>query len=161
TTPSSPRLQLAPIRPSWQRMSVLTSVLLLGWALLVPAAAQPAWWHMLLAPVLVAAFLGSWHGQHLSRIVGRWALMAWRNHRLRPHPRAAPAGLGRQPTSESAEPARPARVLEATTVIHLRPHPHSLATPAEHDDQLPWKFIVGWLHRYGVRADALTVCSMT
>lgn len=156
-TPSSP-LQLAPARPSWQRLSLLTSLLLIGWALLVPAGRQPRWWHLLLATAVVIAFLGSWHGLHLSTAVARWTPMAWRNHRLRSADTIHPHRRG---MSESTDPDRPTRVLEARIIIHLRPHPHTLTTPADHKDQLPWQFIIAWLHRYGVRADELTVCSVT
>ncbi|OOK65356.1 hypothetical protein BZL29_7839 [Mycobacterium kansasii] len=51
--------------------------------------------------------------------------------------------------------------MQARIVIHLRTHPHALTTPGDDSDQLPWEFITAWLDRYGVRADTLTVCSVT
>ena len=162
TTPR-PQRRLAPARPSWQRLSLLASLLLLGWALLLPPGRQPQWWHIALAVALVLAFVGSWHSQHLSTAVRRWTPMAWRNRRERTRRAGgrAAAGRGTEHPTPAPAPARSAGALEARIVIHLRPHPHALTTPDDHGDQLPWEFITAWLDRYGVRADALTVCSVT
>lgn len=151
--------RLAPARPSWQRLSLLASLLLLGWALLLPAGEQPRWWHGALAAALIVGFVGSWHGQHLSTTLRRWTPMTWRNRRQRAH-RAHHHSPTNTPPHSAAEPRTPDN-LHTRIVIHLRPHPHTLTTTADHDDQLPWDFLISWLHRYGVRADALTVCSLT
>jgi hypothetical protein len=161
-THNSAARRLSPARPGWQRLSLLTLILLIGWALLVPPHHQPQWWQLLPAAAVAIAFVGSWHSQHLSTAVRRWAPMRWRNHRRRAHPGAGTTAPRRRSTLQAALPdRRPAQVLEAQVVIQLRPHPHTLTTPADHADQLPWEFITAWLDRYGVRADALTVCSVT
>jgi hypothetical protein len=160
-THSGPRYRLAWVQPGWRRLSLLTSILLLGWALLIPVGREPQWWHLLLVSAVAVALAGPWHGQYLSTAVRRWAPMRWRNHRRRTHPGAGTAHPHRGATPEPAQPTHPVQVLQAKVVIHLRPHPHNLTTPAEHADQLPWEFITAWLDRYGVRADALTVCSLT
>jgi hypothetical protein len=136
-------------------------ILLIGWALLVPPHHQPQWWQLLLAAAVMIAFVGSWHSQHLSTAVRRWTPMKWRNLRGRSHPGAETTAPRRRSIRRPAQPDSPAPVLETKIVIHLRPHPHTLTTPDDHADQLPWEFITAWLDRYGVRADALTVCSVT
>lgn len=153
-----------PARPSWRRLTVLVSLLLLGWAALLPAGQAPHWWHYLLAAALILAFVGSWQGQHTSTVAARWAPMAWRNRRRRSRRPGGTTEAGR-PDPRPRESQRPAATqagtLQAHIVIHLRPHPHALATPTDSTDQLPWQFVTAWLNRYGVRADALTVCSVT
>jgi type VII secretion protein EccE len=146
--------RLHPARPGWLRLSALACALLLGWAALIPAGSHPQWWHWPLTGLLIAGFLGSWHGQHVSTTATRWVPMAWRNRRRR---RRHPG---------TAEPATPAAVPQATPLrgqitIHLRPHPHALRGVDDHDDQLPWQFVTAWLDRYGITADTVTVCSVT
>jgi hypothetical protein len=159
TAPAASRRRVAPARPSWRRLTVLLALLLLGWAVLLPAGRTPLWWHYLAAGVLVLAFVGSWHGQHTSTVVRRWTPMAWRNRRQRSRRTSgAPAAAGEE---QSPPTPQPGAALWARIVIHLRPHPHALTTPEDHSDQLPWEFITAWLDRYGVRAEALTVCSVT
>lgn len=160
--------RFAPARPSWQRLSLLVTLLLIGWALLVVPHKPPEWWHIALAVVLIAAFLGSWHGQHLSTTVRRWVPMAIRNRRARRQRaglRPAATRRRRRRRTSSLDPQRapdtPTTTLEARIVIHLRPQAHALATLGDSDDQLPWEFITAWLDRYGVRAEELTVCSVT
>lgn len=138
---------------------MLVSLLLLGWAALVPAGHTPLWWHYLIGVVVIVAFLGYWHGQHMSTTVRRWIPLSRFNRRQRV--RSAQPRRRRSP--EDVTPAVPPRstALEARIVIHLRPHPHGLTTPAETADQMPWEFVTGWLDRYGVRADELTITSIT
>ncbi len=147
TTPDLERRH-RPARPGWLRLSLLASALLLGWAALVPIGHQPRWWHWILAVLAVAVFLGSWHGQHVSTAAARWAPMAWRNRR-------------REVRSDPPPAAMVNDAVQARIIIHLRPHPHALLTPEDPVDLLPWEFLTSWLHRYGIRADSLTVCSMT
>lgn len=148
-------------------MTALVSLLLLGWAALLPAGRQPLWWHYAVAAALILAFLGSWHGQHVSTTVRRWAPMDWHNRRQRSLRARGPQPRRRRPSDQSAPGEQtdtaPAdsSALEARIVIHLRPHPHTLSTPEDTDDQLPWRFITGWLNRYGVRADVLTITAVT
>ncbi len=136
---------------------MLVSVLLLGWAALLPPGHQPLWWHYLIGVALILAFLGSWHGQHLSTSVRRWVPLATYNRRQR----ARTAPPRRRSTEESQPPAPRSTTLEARVVIHLRPQPHGLTTPADTADQMPWRFVTSWLHRYGVRADEQTITSIT
>ena len=75
TTTANRRSRIAPAVPNWRRVTVLVSLLLLGWAALLPAGRQPLWWHYAVAAALILAFLGSWHGQHVSTTVRRWAPM--------------------------------------------------------------------------------------
>jgi type VII secretion protein EccE len=156
--------RFAPARPGWRRLTVLVSLLLLGWALLLPAGTAPQWWHYALAVALILAFVGSWHSQHVSTVTGRWVPMALHNRRQRSQ-RASRAsrgpGRGSHRNDQRGDAPATEGPLEARIVIHLRPHPHTLTAPADHTDQLPWEFITAWLNRYGVRADALTVCSVT
>ncbi|MBS4730618.1 hypothetical protein MSM1_20625 [Mycobacterium sp. SM1] len=141
------------------------SLLLLGWAVLLPAGQSLRWWHYVAAAAVIVASVGSWHGQHVSTALARWAPIAWHNRRRQRSRRASGARDNRRrhhhaersPGSASTG----AGVLEAHIVIHLRPQPHALTTPGDRSDQLPWEFITAWLNRYGVRADALTVCSVT
>lgn len=166
TTADRRRSRIAPAVPSWRRVTVLVSLLLLGWAALLPAGRQPLWWHYAVAAAVILAFLGSWHGQHVSTTVRRWAPMAWHNRRQRSRrargsqPRRRRSGQA-APTEQT--PAAPAvsSALEARIVIHLRPHPHTMTTPEDTTDQLPWRFITSWLDRYGVRADAVTITAVT
>lgn len=154
TAPETSRLhRLAPARPGWGRLSLLAAVLLLGWAVLIPVGHRPQWWHWLLAVAALAGFLGSWDGQHLSTSLHHWAPMAWRNRNRHRHPGSADTPL--------AAPIAATTELQSQIVIHLRPQPHALSTPDDRDDQLPWQFITAWLDRYGIRADSLTVCSVT
>jgi type VII secretion protein EccE len=134
------------------RVSLLAAALLLGWAALLPVGQRPQWWHWALAGLVVVGFLGSWNGQHFSTALHRWAPMAWRNRRRHRHP-----GTG---DTAAAAPSGDDE-LRSRITIHLRPQPHTLNTPDAHDDQLPWQFVTAWLDRYGIRADALTVCSVT
>ncbi|ORX21145.1 hypothetical protein AWC32_02050 [Mycobacterium xenopi] len=141
------------------------SLMLIGWAALLPAGQAPRWWHYVIAAAVIVAFVGSWHGQHVSTVMSRWTPMAWRNRR-RQRSRRSTATQGRRRRDNHAESSSdsansPNQVLQAHIVIHLRPQPHALTTPADRSDQLPWEFITAWLDRYGVRADALTVCSVT
>ena len=165
TTTANRRSRIAPAVPSWRRVTVLVSLLLLGWAALLPAGCQPLWWHYAVAAALILAFLGSWHGQHVSTTVRRWAPMAWHNRRQRSRrarssqPRRRRSGQA-APTEQTPAPAV-SSALEARIVIHLRPHPHTMTTPEDTTDQLPWRFITGWLDRYGVRADAVTITAVT
>lgn len=149
--------RFAPARPGWRRLTTLISLLLLGWALLLPVGTRPQWWHYGIAAVLVLTFLGSWHSQHLSTVTGRWVPMALHNRRARSQrtSRKSVANHHNRPAPIENSP------LQARIVIHLRPHPHALTTPDDRTDQLPWEFITAWLHRYGVRADDLTICSIT
>lgn len=141
-------------------MSLMASTLLLAWAVLIPRHSHPQWWHLLVAVAIVVAFVGSWHGQHLSTIVTRWVPMALRTRRAR----RPVAGTGRPPEPQrhsmpdvaSGSPSE-----TATIVVHLSPQPHSLTTAATNGDQLPWAFITAWLDRYSIRVDDLTVCAVT
>jgi type VII secretion protein EccE len=163
-TASRPQSRFIPARPSWRRLTVLVSLLLLGWAALLPAGRAPQWWHYIVAAALILAFAGSWHGQHLSTAVARWTPMTWHNRRQRSRRTNRPQGRRRrdkQARASKRPAATRAGTLEAQIVIHLRPHPHALTTPGDHSDQLPWEVVTAWLNRYGVRADALTVCSLT
>ena len=133
-------------------------MLIIGWALLTPAGQQPQWWLLLVAIAAVVGFVGSWHGQHLSSSVRRWAPMTRRNRRRRRHPGSqAPP----RPRNGHRAAAKRTDTRQARVVIHLRPHPHALTTASSNTDQMPWEFITAWLDRYGVRADTLTVCSVT
>lgn len=147
------RPRLAPVGPGWVRLSVLTTVLLGGWAFLVPEGTRPHWWHWTIGGVVLVASLGSWHGQRLATTARRWTAMMWRNRRRR---RGAPL-----PVAEAEECADPDTALQARIVIQLRPQAHMLSTPGDGRDQLPWEFVTSWLDRYGVRIDELTVCSVT
>lgn len=159
TTPISQRTRFIPAAPSWRRLTVLVSVLMLGWAALVPAGQTPLWWHYLIGVVVIVAFLGSWHGQHMSTTVHRWIPLSRYNRRQR----ARSAQPRRRRSPENAAPAVQPRstTLQARIVIHLRPHPHGLTTPTDTADQMPWQFVTSWLNRYGVRADELTITSIT
>ena len=146
--------------PSWRRLSTLLSLLLLVWAALLPPGQRPLWWHYAIGVALILAFLGSWHGQHVSTTVRRRVPMALFNRRQRNR------GTQRRPRrAESADdqqrPSLRSTALEAPVVIHLRPHPHALSTPADTVDQMPWNFVTSWLHRYGVRAEALNITALT
>ncbi|MDO2394811.1 hypothetical protein QRB38_13420 [Mycobacterium avium subsp. hominissuis] len=152
------RRRLAPAVPSWRRLTVLVSLLLLGWAALLPPGRTPQWWHYAIGVALILAFLGSWHGQHVSTTVRRWAPMSAYNRRQR---RRRVTSRGDTAPETPDAPARGSDILEARVVIHLRPHPHALTTPADTADQLPWRFITSWLDRYGVRADELTISALT
>jgi len=135
------------------------TLLMLGWAALVPRGHTPQWWHYALGVVLIVAFLGSWHGQHVSTTVRRWAPLALYNNRQRK--RGTQNRRRRNDTEDAPPPAPRSDALQARIVIHLRPHPHGLTTPADTGDQLPWEFITSWLNRYGVRADELTITAIT
>lgn len=138
---------------------MLVSVLLLGWAALVPVGGRLLWWHYLIGVALILAFLGSWHGQHVSTSVRRWVRVATYNRRQRVR------ATQPQRLHEAQEPTPHTSVrsttLQARIVIHLRPHPHGLTTPDDTADQMPWRFVTSWLHRYGVRADEQTITSVT
>ncbi len=154
------RSRLAPAVPSWRRLTVLVSLLLLGWAALLPPGRTPQWWHYAAGVALILAFLGSWHGQHVSTTIRRWAPVSAYNRRLRSR------RLSQRPTTATSaatppEPAYGSDILQARVVIHLRPHAHALTTPSDTADQLPWRFITSWLDRYGVRADAVTITALT
>ena len=128
---------------------MLASLLLLGWAALLPAGKAPQWWHYAAAAVLILAFVGSWHGQLVSTVVARWTPMALHNRRERSR---HTSGQGtRRRDNGAREPQRPTAprtaALEADIVIHLRPHPHALTTRGDRNDQLPWEFITAWLNR--------------
>ncbi len=138
----------APAAPSWLRLSIMTTTLLVGWAVLLPAGRALQWWHAVLAGAVIVGFVGSWHGQHLSTSVRRWVPMIWRNRR------------GARPAPESAAP-NAGDPLRARITLQLRPHPHALTADSDRDDQVPWEFLISWLDRYGIRADELTVCSVT
>lgn len=148
---ASSRRQLAPARPGWRRLSLLTVVLLTGWALATPTGQPPRWWHLIAGAAVAVGFLGSWHGQHLSTTAGRRAAMILGNYQRTHH-------HGHRPADHAAHLDDP---LAAPIVIRLRPQPHGLTTAADNGDQLPWQFITAWLHRYGVHADTLTVCAVT
>ncbi len=155
-----PRRRFAPAAPSWRRLTTLVSLLLLVWAALLPPGQRPLWWHYAIGVALILAFLGSWHGQHVSTTVRRRVPMALFNRRQRVR------GTQRRPRRDaSAEDQQPPSVrstaLEAQIVIHLRPHPHALSTPADTVDQMPWAFVTSWLDRYGVRAEALNITALT
>lgn len=152
TTPDAPP-RFRPAPPSWKRLALLASILMLGWAVLVPVGHHPQWWHLAPALILIVAFLGSWHGLHMSTGLRRWFPMTWRNRRSARRHRS-------QPTEQ--QPAAPEPDAEsATIVIHLLPHVHAMTTPADNPDQLPWKLVTDWLNRYGIIADAITACSVT
>lgn len=158
-TPISQRPRLIPAAPSWRRLTVLASVLLLGWAALVPVGQRPLWWHYLIGIALILAFLGSWHGQHVSTSVRRWVPLATYNRRQRARAAQPRRLLGAKEPAPRATSS--STILQARIVIHLRPHPHGLTTPADTTDQMPWRFVTSWLHRYGVRADEQTITSVT
>lgn len=139
-------------------MSLLASTLLLAWAVLTPQGGQPQWWHLLVAAAIVLAFIGSWHGQHVSTIVARWVPMTLRTRRAR-RPQVGTQQLAEHHQS-AVSPAEPATET-ATVVVHLSPQPHSLTTAETNSDQLPWAFITAWLDRYSIRVDDLTVCAVT
>lgn len=137
----------------------MASTLLLAWAILVPVHARPQWWHLAPAAVIVVAFIGSWHGQHLSTAVARWAPMTLRNRRAR---RPAPRPRRHQQETQTVTDTTPAPHADtATIVIHLSPQPHPLSPADASPDQLPWEFVSAWMDRYSVQADAFTVCSVT
>lgn len=143
-------------------MTVLVSLLLLGWAALLPAGQPPQWWHYAIGVALILAFLGSWHGQHVSTTLRRWAPVSLYNRRQRT--RRVQPGRRRATEDAGSGPASPeprSNALEARIVIHLRPHPHAMTTPGDTTDQMPWQFVTSWLHRYGVRADVLTIAAVT
>ena len=164
TTASRRPSRFTPARPSWRRLTALVSLLLLGWAVLLPVGRGHQWWHYAVAVAFVAAFVGSWHGQHISTVARRWMPMASHNRRQRSY-RGRDPHAGHRRAEQSPQPRRPgvdrAGALQAQIVIHLRPHPHGLTLPGDSSDQLPWEFVTAWLNRYGVRADLLTVCSVT
>lgn len=135
---------------------MLACVLLLGWAVLLPPGRLPQWWLYVGAGLIIAAFVGSWHGQHISTALRRWAPMARYNRRRRA--RGPAKAHDKHPVADTAAADS---ALQARIVIHLRPHPHALTAPSDTDDQLPWDFITAWLQRYGVRADELAVTSLT
>jgi hypothetical protein len=107
--------------------------------------------------------LRSRHGQTCPR--WRTAGRRWRGETGASARRASGPHSKRRRDEQALQSQRPATTragaLQAQIVIHLRSHPHALTTPADHSDQLPWEFITAWLNRYGVCADALTVCSVT
>ncbi|MEY8019156.1 hypothetical protein [Mycobacterium servetii] len=161
-TPNNRQPRWEPARPGWVRLSLLTSVLLIGWALLVPPGHRAQWWHLALALAITAAFLGSWHGQSLSTIARRSVPMALRNRqrRRRPPSSAAHRNRGLPRTSDTQTAEQSSGDDEATIVIHLQPHPYELSGPNDTSDQLPWELVISWLDRYGIRANALTVTSV-
>lgn len=158
-TASHRRTRLFPARPSWRRLTVLVTLLVLGWALAVPVGYMPRWWHYLVVVAVACAFVGSWHGQHVSTTMARWTPMVWRNQRLRSRGAGEPS-RHRTPHGPGL-PSRDSGRLHARIVVHLRPQPHALTTAEDDGDQLPWEFVIAWLDRYGIRADALTVCAVT
>ncbi len=141
---------------------MLISLLLLGWAALLPPHVRPQWWHYVIGAALILAFLGSWHGQHVSTTVRRWVPVSLYNRRQR-NRRVQPSRSQRrsEPDADATQEQRTSDALHARVVIHLRPHPHAFTTPGDTTDQLPWQFVTSWLDRYGVRADALTITSVT
>lgn len=157
TNPSESRW--APVTPTWRRLTVLASLALLGWALLVPAGHQPLWWHYLIGVAVLLVFLGSWHSQHISTAVRRWVPLALHNRRLRVAATQPSRRRSQQQPTHRA-PNRD-RELEAHIVIHLRPHPHALVAAIDATDQLPWDFVTKWLNRYGIRADELAITAVT
>lgn len=150
----------APAAPSWARVSMLAMTLMFGWALLHPVQYRPQWWHGLIAAFVIAAFLGSWHGQHWSTSVRRWVPLAHRNRRIR-------SGHAKLPPTEplpqdiSRDDASAIDSMQATVTVHLRPQPHALNTPPHVDDQLPWDQIGRWFDRYGIRTESIVVTSVT
>lgn len=159
TAAVSHRRRFLPTVSSWRRITVLVSLLILGWAALVPVGHRLQWWHYLIGAALIAAFLGSWHGRHASTTVRRWIPLTTYNRRqrrraLRTRPRA-------QSPDTTPPPAPRSTTLEARIILHLRPHPHALSTPENTADQIPWQFITSWLYRYGVRIDEQTITSIT
>lgn len=164
TAPRRTSRRFRPVTPTWQRATVLLTVLILVWAALLPPGRSPAWWHGALAAALIIGFLGSWHRHHLSTIAGRWVPMALRNRRGRIERASGDRAPNRRSNANRPAPANGSTdaVLHTQVVIHLRPQPHALTVADDHSgDQLPWDFITAWLHRYGVRADALTISSVT
>lgn len=159
TTANRRQPRWTPVAPTWRRIATLASLMLLGWALLIPVGRQPLWWHYLIATALFLAFLGSWHGQQISTATRRWVPMAMYNRRLRV--RATQPGRRRDEQKPAHRAPARGRELEAQIVIHLRPHPHAVAPAGDTSDQLPWQFITKWLNRYGVRADELTITAVT
>ena len=139
------------------------SLLLVGWAALLPAGGpRPQWWHYAIGAALILVFLGSWHGQHVSTTVHRWTPMSFYNRRQRTARLQPGRSRHNSPSTDAhTSAARRSDALEAQIVIHLRPHPHTLITPGDTSDQLPWEFVTSWLNRYGVRADALTITALT
>lgn len=137
----------------------MATLLILGWAALLPPGRTPQWWHYLIGVALIVAFLGSWHGTHLSTTVRRWAPLALYNNRQRK--RGTQNRRRRGDVEDTPPPAPRSDTLQARIIIHLRPHPHGLTTPEDTADQLPWEFVTSWLNRYGVRADELTITSIT
>lgn len=153
--------RFAPARPGWRRLTLLFCLLLLAWALLLPKGTAVQWWHYAIAAAVTLAFVGSWHSQHFSTVTGRWVPMALHNRRQRTQrSKRSPAAGSHHNTPSRTAPDKP-EPLQARIVVHLRPQPHQLTTAEDETDQLPWEFITSWLHRYGVRAVALDVCSIT
>lgn len=143
-------------------MSLMASTLLLAWAVLTPQHGHPQWWHLIVAVVIVLAFIGSWHGQHLSTIVIRWVPMTLRTRRARRHVAGGQRVSEQHEQGQSMLDAAPESLAEtATVVVHLSPQPHALTAPETSDDQLPWEFVTAWLDRYSIRVDDLTVCAVT
>ena len=68
---------------------MLVSLLLLGWAALLPPGRQPQWWHYAIGAVLILAFLGSWHGQHVFK-VGSDVDIWWDHYKLAGNTRVTP-----------------------------------------------------------------------
>ena len=114
TTTSRQRPRFAPAAPSWRRLTVLVSLLLLGWAALLPPGRQPQWWHYAIGAALILAFLGSWHGQHVSTAVRRRTPMSIYNRRQ--HTRRTQPSQPRRdtPSTDAQTPAvRRSNALEA------------------------------------------------
>lgn len=151
TAPTPDRRRISPAYPGWLRLSLLITTLLLLGAVTVPSVHRLQWWHLAIGVAITIAFLGSWHGMHLSTAARRRIAMTRRNRRRTP-----PVVVSQDLPVEDPQPLR------TRLTIHLRPHPHAVRTAADAaTDQLPWDFVTAWLHRYGIRADELTVCTVT
>ncbi|SIJ22053.1 Protein of uncharacterised function (DUF2984) [Mycobacteroides abscessus subsp. abscessus] len=166
TAPHKPVRRIAPALPGWQRLGLLTAVLMIGGAFLLPAGTRPQWWHLAIAAVITLVFLGSWHGQHWSTALQRWTPMTYRNRRARRPGHKPKTGQSADKSSEprkhrrAEEPAGAPDLSASTITVHIRPQPHGLITAGDSSSQLPWPFVMSWLQRYGLHADILTAGSV-
>lgn len=164
TAARSPHPKPALALPSGIRIGGLTVALLLGWATLVPTGSRWHWWQPVLGVLIAVLVLGSWHGLLLTTTASRWVPMSLRNRQGRAGGRRrAPAG-GRGKRSGTAVPGQQSTPVTATgavtVTLRVRPRPHPVATADAAGGQLPWRQLLGWLERYGVRADSMTVTSV-
>lgn len=153
--------------PSGIRIGVLVVALLLGWSVLVPNGSQWKWWQLTLGVLAAVLVLGSWNGLLLTTAAGRWVPMRLRNRQRRNGSgggrRRAPAGGRRKQSGDTAaveSSTSVSAVGEVTVTLRVQPPPHQVATADAAGGQLPWRQLLVWLDRYGVRADAMTVTAV-